>query len=97
MTSSVGNNWACTRCTFENEMTDDTCAVCGETKSTYSVGNNWRRGMCTLENEMTSGTCEACGATKGATAIERIDAKMSLNFEVSMNADQFFCVGEVAR
>lgn len=65
----VGQQWACTSCTFLNEPSANVCEICGSTSPALLLSGEgeWACVGCTFVNEGTDGVCAMCNIPRGGT------------------------------
>jgi ERCC4-type nuclease len=59
--------WSCLECTFENNLADATCAMCGciaPSKLPSMTVQMWSCSRCTFQNEIDCNVCSACDTPK---------------------------------
>jgi len=69
-----GGTWGCTKCTFNNEHSDDRCEICEEPNPDPKILTTWNCSRCTFKNKKMDNKCIMCENTPSSTMATSITA-----------------------
>ena len=83
-----GGTWDCTKCTFNNEHSDDRCELCEEPKPDPKILTTWDCSRCTFKNKKMDNKCIMCENTPPSTMATSITAS---SYATSITASPATC------